>query len=278
MKEGIINFFQETLYQLIVYVISGTSIFLYKKSAFFGKKVLRKKILFFCIILIYIFFIVVHLIIAFFDKKDLWILMLYFFPPAIMLTFFITELNRFFRVGIFGADKQVRKGINYKDSLKLCKNNLQFLGIGASKLTNEKEFKKTLLRCNDTSEIRFLLLKPTHDLLKRAAKRAGVNEEIYETRVKTSLREIANIVNERGLKNIKVKFYERDPLLRLMFIDNSICLFSYNVLGKGDGSQLPQIHILTNSPDSEDTFFYPFKQYFESLWENYEEWNYKDYI
>lgn len=238
-------------------------------------------IVFVTLIVLYLLLIVSQIVIAWNDSKSFWIIsILYILPPIIILYFFITELSRFVSVGIYGVDKTIIKGINYQNSLKLCKNSLSFLGIGASKITQEEEFESTLVDCTGCSEIRFLLLKPTNKLLQEAAKRAGDDIQEYTNRVKKSLRKIRDIKNNRSLDNVKVRFYELDkPLFRLMFIDNSICLFSYNVFGKGDGSQLPQMHILRHSTGNiENTFYYPFQEYFEQLWNDSEEWDFNKYI
>ena len=58
--------------------------------------------------------------------------------------------------------------------------------------------------------------------------------------VKESLRFIASL-RDREQKNITVRFYQQFPAFRLMFIDDAICLMSYYIMGKGDGSKLPPI-------------------------------------
>jgi hypothetical protein len=84
--------------------------------------------------------------------------------------------------------------------------------------------------------------------------------------------------------NIEVRFYpsatNRDlPIFRLMFINNLICLVSYNVLGEGDGSQLPQIHLYRPDQDRDiKSFYYPFRLLFDRLWEESAIWNFRDYL
>jgi hypothetical protein len=67
------------------------------------------------------------------------------------------ELQQFWRVGLQGADREIARGVNYRAALLLCKNYLDFLGVGASKLTREDEFSAALLRCRPDAPIRLLL-------------------------------------------------------------------------------------------------------------------------
>ena len=167
--------------------------------------------------------------------------------------------------------------MNYCKSLTLCHSHLSFLGTGASKLTNESVFEETLKRCIQDHPIRLLLLSPDDDTLKKASRRANKDENEFKNIVKGSLRKIAGL--RKKYSNIEVRFYQTKPVFRLMFIDNSICLLSYNVFGKGDGSQLPQI-IVANASDPrrvESTLYYPLQQYFEDLWASSEEWDFVKY-
>jgi hypothetical protein len=63
-----------------------------------------------------------------------------------------------------------------------------------------------------------------------------------------------------------------------MFIDDSLCLASHYVLGKGVDTELPQLHIvrLRGSRDV-DSLYYAFSSYFERLWEQAEAWDFASY-
>lgn len=191
--------------------------------------------------------------------------------------YFWKQRQRFREIGIAGGDRQVIKGIDYKTSLKLCNNKLKFLGIGARKLTEQDEFEKTIRRCQPEKPIRLLLCKPTHEILRESAIRFGVDREEYKIRVIASLREIRDL--HRKYKNIEVRFYSGIQLFRLMFIDDSICLLSFNVMGQGDGSQLPQLHLLKGQKEI-NSFYYPLERYFDGLWNSpdTEIWNFTDYL
>jgi len=65
-----------------------------------------------------------------------------------------------------------------------------------------------------------------------------------------------------------------------MFIDRSICLASYNVFGEGDGSQLPQIHVV-RAPESKreaTSYYHSFELYFDHQWDSASLWDFKEYI
>jgi len=150
--------------------------------------------------------------------------------------------------------------MNYERALKACNNQLEFLGIGAWKLTKEKEFEQTIRRCNRRNvPIRFLLTKPENPLLVQAAKQYGINSKEYQSRVRESLRKIADFKNKNI--NIQVRFYpsqnKRDtPIFRLMFINDSLCLVSYHVFGEGDGSQQPQLHLKKSTKNGIKSHFF----------------------
>ncbi len=194
---------------------------------------------------------------------------------AVVALFAWRELNQFWRLGLIGTDNQVSTGVDYSRSLRLCSNSLDFLGVGASKLTQEaKEFDSAMGRCHRSDQpIRFLLCDPNNPQLEEIAKLAGRDREEYSTNVKESLRIIARQRKDRA-RNIQVRFYKRLPLFRLMLIDGWLCLASHYVFGEGDGSQWPQLHIRRNPKRDKESLYYPFKRYYEELWDVSEEWDF----
>ncbi len=222
--------------------------------------------------------VLLHYFIIAQNKPLLWLLPV-FGVWSLVNVFYLWQLRNEFRaVGIRGADRQIKQGIDYKKSLRLCQNELGFLGTGAAKLTSEAEFEKAIGRCRQERPIRLLLCKPTHDLLIEAAKRFGQNDEAYQKIVKDSLRKIATL--KERYPNIEVRFYSDFQIFRLMFIDDSVCLVSYNVMGEGDGSQLPQLHVTKPSQTERviNSFYYPLERYFNQLWESSGAWNFEDYL
>jgi hypothetical protein len=208
----------------------------------------------------------------------LWMLPIFGVWSLVNVLYLWQRRNELRIVGVRGADRQIKRGIDYKKSLRLCHNELSLLGIGAAKLTAEAEFEKAIMRCRQEKPIRFLLCKPTHDLLIEAAKRSGRSDEAYQKIVKDSLRRIATL--RARYPNIQVRFYSEFQILRLMFIDDSVCLISYNVMGEGDGSQLPQLHVCKPSQTERvvNSFYYPLQIYFEQLWDESDTWDFKDYL
>ncbi len=192
------------------------------------------------------------------------------------------ELWRYWRIGIRGADFRVGRGLNYRQALALCINQLDFLGTGAAKLTAERQpFEAALKRCHRPGRaVRFLLLDPVQGApqLADAARRAGKDREAYGEVLRHSLRLIADLRKERAL-NIEVRFYPHLVEYRLMFINDSFCLASYNVYGEGDGSQLPQLMLVKSAGGRDvESFYYPMKAYFERLWEASKPWDFRSGI
>ncbi|HUO31613.1 MAG TPA: hypothetical protein VMU80_20490 [Bryobacteraceae bacterium] len=191
-----------------------------------------------------------------------------------------SELNQFWRIGLVGADKQIQAGINFRKALGMVSSSMDFLGIGAAKLTGERaEFEAAVSRCQrPDSPVRFLLCRPDDRRLIELAQSADKEHASYQTRVLDSLRAIADLRNRRAW-NIQVRFYQEFPTFRLMFIDDTICLASHYVLGKGSGSELPQLHVVrpTGSRDV-DSLFYGFTSYFERFWGDAEDWDFKRYL
>lgn len=62
-------------------------------------------------------------------------------------------------------------------------------------------------------------------------------------------------------------------IFRCMFLNDKLCLLSYNALGKDEGRKLPQL-IFNNfdEVDNRTTFYYPLWEYFNRLWNETEPW------
>jgi len=190
------------------------------------------------------------------------------------------ELNQFWRIGLVGADDQIRSGINFRRALGIVSNSMDFLGIGAAKLTDEKpEFDAAVGRCQRPERpVRFLLCRPNDEKLIEMAQSAERDRGSYQTKVLDSLRAIADLRNNRAW-NVQVRFYREFPTFRLMFIDDAICLASHYVLGKGSGAELPQLHVVKPKGSRDvDSLYYGFNSYFNRFWENAEEWDFKQYL
>jgi hypothetical protein len=207
-----------------------------------------------------------------------------FFSSALIFFAFVAlwlQLKQFWDVGLIGADRTIRGGLDYVRSLKACQNSLSFLGVGARKLTEHAtEFENAMGRCNRPNRpIRFLLARPHSDFLKTAAQNAGRPADEYVIRVQSSLRAIADYRLRRKW-NIEVRFYNMElPLFRLMLIDDWLCLASHYVFGEGDGSEWPQLHVRRSATERDvNSLYHPFEQYFDELWGKSEVWDFAQYI
>jgi hypothetical protein len=152
---------------------------------------------------------------------------------AVLVWIIHSELNQFWRIGLVGADHHIATGIDFQKALRLVSSSLDFLGIGGAKLTDQvTEFEEAIGRCNRPDRpVRFLLCRPNHPDLEKMAQSANKEPALYKKTVHDSLRAIADLRNGRAW-NIRVRFYAEVPTFRLMFVDDSLCLASYYVLGK----------------------------------------------
>jgi len=182
-------------------------------------------------------------------------------------------------IGIYGADMSVQQGVDYTQALKLCQNQIEFFGTGAAKLTENSEFEPAVQRCSRAGRpMKFLLAKPDNPILNRAARQANCDPHEYKNKVISSLRKLYSL-QKKNMYNIEIRFYRSDrqidyPYFRLMFIDDTICLVSYNEYGKGTGSQFPQLHLKSFSHQRRrqdfSSFFWPYQRYFNDIWEEAE--------
>ena len=189
------------------------------------------------------------------------------------------ELDQFWQLGLIGADREISDGIDFKRSLDLCSNSLEFLGIGASKLTRQNNFDEVMGRCHRShTPIKFLLCDPNNPELQRIAMQAGRDPGEYQRTVRESLRIVAQQKKFRA-RNIEVRFYQRLPLFRLMFIDEWLCLASPYVFGEGEGGQWPQLHV-RRMPSQRDveSLYEPFRRYFQELWRESADWDFISHL
>lgn len=207
-----------------------------------------------------------------------WLLVLLLTSIVLAVVVF-RELNQFWQIGLVGADREVKLGIDYQAALKMCKHSLYFLGIGAAKLTqNQQAFRDAIGRCNRTAPVKLLLSRPDAPDLERFARMAGKDKDSYQHTVRESLRFVAKLRSNEQ-KNVSVRFYLQVPAFRLMFIDDAICLMSYYVMGKGDGSNLPQLHIIkTPGTQDNESLYFAFTEYFDKMWEDSKDWDFNEFL
>jgi len=205
----------------------------------------------------------------------------FFITFGLLLYVLVGELSVLWKLGILGADRAIAKGIDYRKALQMCKDSMDFLGIGASKLVGVREdFRSAVSRCHrDHRPIRLLLCPPDHAELIQIASRAGRPATEYQATVKKSLGELRDLKIGKKM-NIEVRFYTKLPLFRLMFINDNICLASHYILGEGDGSQLPQLHIISKPLGNRDieSMYYPLNRYFMNMWDEATPWDFQKYL
>jgi hypothetical protein len=273
------NFQDQIITGLVVNIILAIVTFLYKKMRIYVEKahpLLRPIVL----ALFAVTFVVLNVTFEYYYSNISAIIFLVLsFSIFVWLAF--TEVRSFWRLGILGGDRTIEKGVNYRKALSLCKDSMEFLGIGAGKLIAERDdFLSAIRRCNRNDRpIRFLLCPPDHPRLLEIARQASKPEEEYQETVKKSLRVLRNLRYNES-RNIQVKFYSQLPLFRLMFINDSICLASHYILGEGSGSQLPQLHILRKPFFRRDieSFYHPLKEYYEELWKDAQAWDFNAFL
>ena len=189
------------------------------------------------------------------------------------------DLRRYWRLGILGIGAP-SGAERYANALRLCTNSLDFLGIGAGKLTDKSaEFEEAMNRCHRLDRpIRFLLCAPDNTELISFAKQAGRPPSEYQERVRASLRTIRQFKVDRA-RNVEVRFYKQLPVFRLMFINDELCLASHYVFGEGDGSQLPDIFIARRTGKRDvESIYYGFQRYFDQAWKAATRWDFESHL
>ena len=183
-------------------------------------------------------------------------------------------LRAFTRLGIIDAHDKTKDGIDFESSLKMARSSIDFLGIGADKLTSLDAFEETMKRCaTEGNQVRFLLSPSGNPALERAAKRNGTDVGDYGRKVEDSLRRIAR-VKKNGDLDIVVKQYaaEHDKDLqqfRLMFIDNTYCLAGWTVWGAHIGKDNPQLILKRPTREApQNSAYKAFHDYFETVWDS----------
>jgi hypothetical protein len=184
------------------------------------------------------------------------------------------HLYKLWAAGIESADLSMKEGTTAAKSLSLVSHGLDFLGVGASKLTAEKEFEAMAQRCTQGGGIRILLSDPRSPALKQFARQADKREGAYVKKVVDSLKILKHLKEQRNFK-IEVRFYSPTitPPFRMFFVDENLCLVSPYVFGIGDGSDLPQVFVARRKQAG--TFYKGFSEYFNSMWRNSTIWDFQ---
>lgn len=190
------------------------------------------------------------------------------------------EIRHFWSLGILGVRSPSTEARRYDGALALCTNSLDFLGVGAHKLTSRKAaFEAAVKRCHrEDRPIRFLLCEPNNHELVKMAQRAGRSDTEYQENVRASLRVLKWFREQRAV-NIEVRFYSELPVFRLMFANDDLCLVSHYVFGEGDGSDGSEVYVSSDVGERDTlSIYYGFKQYFETMWNRSTTWDFQTHL
>jgi hypothetical protein len=194
---------------------------------------------------------------------------------AVLISSYRT-VRSFSRIGIIDAYPTTVGGIDYAAALKMAVKSIEFLGIGADKLSTEPEFEAAMRRCGANGQtVRFLLSPPSNPVLERMERRNGTRAGAYRERVIESTLRIAKIRKEWDL-SIEVRYYsakhDKDfQRFRLMFINEETCLWSWTPWGEHRGRDNPQVvlaHCDLNTGIS--SAYKAFKDHFDAAWDDHE--------
>jgi hypothetical protein len=180
---------------------------------------------------------------------------------------------------------------DYKELLKRANHEFLFMGIGSEKLTRDIDiFNGVMNRCSsDQRPARFILISPQSPWLEMAAKRRGLSDQEFKLKIVKSLQKIRRIHSDKSIP-IEVRFYDFDPVIRLIFINEDECWFSYYSKYVGNPEENNEFEHNSNSNlifkkisglDSKSSDFYgAFRAYFEQQWKLCQNntWNFQDYI
>lgn len=195
---------------------------------------------------------------------------------ALILGFFMRGiLGGYHSLGISTAYRSTEEGLGFEQSLTMATSSIDFLGIGAAKLTERTvAFDAAMKRCASGGKtVRLLLSDPSNPLLQTLAARNDISTDRYARNVRDSLRRIARLVSDNKL-DIQVRFYPSQgnkdfKTFRLMFVDNKVCIWSWAIWDTTLGRNNPQVILLNKADGSSDCLAYrAFHDHFNRLWED----------
>jgi hypothetical protein len=199
-------------------------------------------------------------------------------PTSLIFTSLWFDVSRYWTVGVRSADQKMEGDLLPANTLTAVRNSLDFLGTGASKLTIEDEFREAVMRCTrNGSTVRLLLSQPDSANLRAAAQRAEKPIDAYERVVRESLRVIARL-HEQQAAQVEVRFYTGTRRFRLMFVDDQVCLFSYNVYASRNALQYPVLRLFKSRREEVRSFYWAFEQYFEDEWKQAKPWDFREFL
>ena len=189
------------------------------------------------------------------------------FVPSAMVA---SLLRGHVRAGVVKIDSGAGTGLDYEWSLNQVQESFSFLGVGATKLTENKDaFRKMAIRCvkNGGHPPELLLCDPGSQVLHELETQAEVSKHRFTGNVQVSKTALETIEDEINCKFLIGRYQPKSkgelPLFRLLFIDKKICLISSGYYGNSDlGRSIPQLLI---SKDAHPGLFLVFERYFNQF-------------
>jgi hypothetical protein len=183
-----------------------------------------------------------------------------------LLGFTLHKLKVLRRIGIFDVALSMTEGKGSTESiLKTVNDDFSFMGIAANKWIRtgpllEETIKKVCARNNRS---RFLLLNPDSSEARRLSQLQHGDSNYTPRLIMESLHSL-KVLHEMGC-NVDVKLYSFLPIFRLAIIDENIIYLGY-YRSRGAGQDSPQLLL---SREDRTSYFQPFREYFEDIWNNF---------
>ena len=204
------------------------------------------------------------------------ILLLILLTFSLTLLFIIYARMRKLRMQELRMQKFISKGVvNVLDSMtegegstKAIMSNVtdkfSFMGIAARKwIITGDTFRDMIKRVGArTNEIRILLLDPDSSETERMARSVDMEENEFKEMIEDSLKFFKRMKNQ-GM-NVSVRLYTFMPIFRIVIVDNRLLYLGF-YRGRATGDDTPQLVL---NASEEVSFFKPFQEYFDIIWNN----------
>jgi hypothetical protein len=199
----------------------------------------------------------------------------YFLYVTLCMCWGVFFALRLRKTGIVSVDGEITSGLDYSGALKKVTDGFDFIGIGASKLTsNKSDFEAAVSRAHrNGGKVRLLLCDPRADAMKRLEILADVRTGKYLSNVTQSFAVLFEL-RKQYAQDIEIRIYSprNDKELvtvRMMFLNQSLCLVSQNVFGKDakEGRSVAQLHVASKPRAGvTPTFYVAFRRLFDQYW------------
>lgn len=174
-----------------------------------------------------------------------------------------SHFHRFRRFGIADLLSSVKEGKgSTKSILMTVRTGFAFMGIAARKWVDTGPILERVVRkiANPNLPVRFLLLDPESQEAVRQSRVLHGNERDVPESIHDSIRKF-KALRDNGC-SIDIRVYEFLPVFRIALVDDSTAYVGFYHAGMawGDSPQLVLDH------DAEASYFQPYKDYLEMIW------------